>query len=116
MYKYLNPKLNTSNRLGKTYAHRFIMSLGYVNLINQIKLPGNVINEYRVNVYIFSSAGGDSAADCGRGFECLFKTLTDLVKTKLDLGFIVDIARLQLTQKSSNLVMFWLPKNALKFH
>ena len=116
MYKYLNPKLNTSNRLGKTYAHRFIMSLGYVNLINQIKLPGNVINEYRDNVYIFSSAGGDSAADCGRGFECLFKTLTDLVKTKLKLSFVVDMASFQLAKKLSNLVMFWLHKNAFKFH
>ena len=72
MYKYLSPKLNTSNRFKKTYAHRFIMSLGYVNLINQIKLPGNVINEYRVIIYIFSSAGGDSAADHERDFGCLF--------------------------------------------
>ena len=88
----------------------------YVNLINQIELPGNVINEYRVNIYIFSSAGGDSVADRGRDFGCLFETLAGSIKTKHELGFIVDIASFQLTQKSSNLVMFWLPKNALKFH
>jgi len=63
-----------------------------------------------------STVGGDSAVDRGRGFECLIKTLMSSIKTKLELGFIVDIASFQLAQKSSNLVMFWLPKNALKFH
>ena len=62
-----------------------------------------------------STVVGDSAVDRGRGFECLNKTLTSLIKTKLELGFIVDIASFQLTEKSSNLVMFWLPKTPSNF-
>ena len=62
------------------------------------------------------SRGGDRAANRGRGFGCLSETLVDSIKTKLELGFIVDIASFQLAQKSSNFVMFWLSKHALKFH
>jgi len=62
-----------------------------------------------------STVGGDSAVDHGRGFECLMKTLMSSIKTNFELGFIVDITSFQLAQKSSNLVIFWLPKNALKF-
>ena len=68
----------------------------YVNLINLIEVPRNVTNEYRVIIYIFSSARGDNAADHGRDFGRLFETLASSIKTKHELGFIVDIASFQL--------------------
>ena len=55
---------------------------------------------------------GDGAAQVGRGedFERKFEALANPVKTKNKLGFIADIASFHLVHKSSNLVMFWLPK------
>ena len=88
----------------------------YVNLAIKIELPRNVINEYQVNMYIFSPADDDSADDRGKDFRYHFETLAGSIKTKLELSFIVDIASFQLAQKSSNLVMFWLFENAVKFH
>ena len=71
----------------------------YVNLINQIELPGNVINDDQLNIYILSSAGGNNVVDRGRDFGCLFKTLAGLIKTKFELDFIVCIVSFQLVQK-----------------
>jgi len=68
----------------------------YINLVNQIKLPGNVINDDQVNIYILSSAGGDSVADRGRSFGCLFETLASSIKIKFKLNFILYIASFQL--------------------
>jgi len=43
--------------------------------------------------YTFSHQQGVTvAADRGRDFGCLFETLAGSIKTKHELGFIVDIA------------------------
>ena len=55
-------------------------------------------------------------ADRGEGFGSIVRYLFDLIKIKNGPKFIVDIASFQLDEKSSNLVIFWLSKNALKLH
>jgi len=52
--------------------------------------------------------------DHERGFGQVFKALACSIKKKYELNFIIDVASFQLHQKSSNLAMFWLPKNTLK--
>ena len=52
----------------------------------------------------------------GRGFGAIFRSLVGSIKTIHKLVFVVYIARFQLTQKSSNLMKFWLSKKALKLH
>ena len=59
----------------------------YVNLINQIELPGNVINEYRVNIYIFSSTGGDSAVDHRKGLGVFLRPL--LARLRQNLSWVL---------------------------
>jgi len=54
--------------------------------------------------------------DCGGGFGSIFRCLSDSIKIKHGSEFIVDIASFQLAQTLSNLMMFWLSKNALKLH
>ena len=68
-------------------------------MINQIELPGNVINDDQINIYILSLARDDNVADRGRDFGCLFETLAGSIKIKFELGFRVYIASLQLVQK-----------------
>ena len=54
--------------------------------------------------------------DHGGRFERVFEALSGLVETKHELNFIYDIASFQFTQKSSNLIMFWLPNKPPKSH
>ena len=71
----------------------------YVNLINQIELPGTVINDDQVNIYILSLARDNNVADRGKGFGCIFEALASSIKTQFELGFIVYIASFQLAKK-----------------
>jgi len=66
----------------------------------------------------FTAAGGrivqvDHGRNLGEFFRLLLARLT---KKKYELNFIVGIVSFQLYQKSSNLVMFYLPKKTLKLH
>jgi len=63
--------------------------------------------------------GGGGVAGCwqeqmmaslGEGFEQKFKGLVGFIKIIYEPGFIVYVTSFQLAQKSSHLVMFWLPK------
>jgi len=49
-----------------------------------------------------------------RGFGLIVGSLADSIYTKHELSFL-DTESFRLTQKSSNLVMLWLPKNASNF-
>ena len=49
-------------------------------------------------------------------FWASFEALIGSIKKKYEFNFIVDIASLQLYKTWSNLVMFSLPKNALKLY
>ena len=60
--------------------------------------------------------GGDNGGWSWEGFWRVFETLTSSIKIMHELGFIRETASFQLVQKSGNLVMLWLPKNALKLH
>ena len=63
---------------------------------------------------IRSNSGRAVQVDRGRDFGQVFEVVVGSTKTKHKLDFIVDIASIQLPQKSNNLVMIWLLKNTLK--
>jgi len=54
--------------------------------------------------------GKQSGPIVGKGLGEILRAFLARFGTKHELGFLVNIASFQLVQKSSNLVMFWLPK------